>query len=447
MMKRELKQIFGAVLLSTALLCGCQGEKAAATGTEKTTEAETTVPETTVPETTAEETVETQEYVTEDSTYSVILPAGMELTDMRLGQNISMLLLDGEDSGMKLQVVSVGIGKMSMPPNSGEINSLEDYAEYMEKLMGGDGSMKMIWDSEEETEMEGMERSLAKSGKITQGTASSKARACYGETERAYYGAILMGKGEDLDNGQAVLLFKELELARAQTTKNYILAMTSVLDSLNGANMMETFKGLHDVAGDSKKNVDTIKQKEALAAQVLEESWNITDRDSLYEMKEGLMNEGHNQEALSLLTKDGISAEMTREEAAQKLKDNGADDETLIYMMAAFDARAEFGENAIKAWDLSRAATIMEIGYSAGYCTYEEALDGALEAAVLAQQTFGSWEEFNRSYLYGYSYWNEEALDDPDSEAYERKTVMETFEAQKNGPFSVDWNMELTKEW
>ena len=89
----------------------------------------------------------------------------------------------------------------------------------------------------------------------------------------------------------------------------------------------------------------------------------------------------------------------------------------------------------------------MGFGYAAGYCTYEEAMDKCLEAAKKAQESFGSWEEFNQSYLYGYAYWMGENLEDPESSAAERVGIVDTLNSQANGPFSVDWNMELNKEW
>ena len=89
----------------------------------------------------------------------------------------------------------------------------------------------------------------------------------------------------------------------------------------------------------------------------------------------------------------------------------------------------------------------MGFGYAAGYCSYEEAMDKILEAAVKSQEIYHSWEDFNKSYLYGYSYWAEESLDNPVNSATERAELISGMEAQANGPFSIDWNMELKKEW
>ena len=139
--------------------------------------------------------------------------------------------------------------------------------------------------------------------------------------------------------------------------------------------------------------------------------------------------------------------ETQRDAFDAKLKEQGLDDGTYISLLAAFDAQAAYGDGAIAAWDLSRVGTVMGFGYAAGYCTYEEALDKILEAALKAQALYGSWEDFNKSYLYGYSYWSEESIEDSQSSAAERAELISSMEAQANGPFSMDWNMELKKEW
>ena len=74
-------------------------------------------------------------------------------------------------------------------------------------------------------------------------------------------------------------------------------------------------------------------------------------------------------------------------------------------------------------------------------------MDKMLEAAEKSQELFESWEDFNKSYLYGYSYWAEESLDDSESSSAERAELVSSMESQANGPFSVDWNMALKKEW
>ena len=94
-------------------------------------------------------------------------------------------------------------------------------------------------------------------------------------------------------------------------------------------------------------------------------------------------------------------------------------------------------------WDLSRAVSVLEMGYAAGFLTYDEAVSQATEVAKLAQTTFSSWEEFNQSYLYGYSYWSEEDLEDPSSSAAERAQMVKSLTESSASPFRVDWNISL----
>ncbi len=119
-------------------------------------------------------------------------------------------------------------------------------------------------------------------------------------------------------------------------------------------------------------------------------------------MADWLMTEGHNQDALDVLKEFGADGETQRDAFDAILQEQGLDEGTYISLLAAYDAQSAYGDGAIAAWDLSRVGTIMGFGYAAGYCTYEEAMDKNLEAAQ---------------------------------------------KAQANGPFAVDWNMELTKEW
>lgn len=225
--------------------------------------------------------------------------------------------------------------------------------------------------------------------------------------------------------------------SQAKRTKAFLSAMTAVLDTTNGASVMETYRAL-----DSGSGVGRITEQ---AKEMLSESWEINSTEDLYEMADWLMSEGHNRDAIEFLKQYGGTDGISREAFAVKAEEAGAGNRESL--MAAYDAWSAYGEAAVAAWDLSRVGTIMGFGYAAGYCTYEEALDKMLEAAVKAQELFDSWDSFNQSYLYGYAYWAEESLEDPDSSAAQRAGIVETLAGQANGPFSVDWGMELAKEW
>lgn len=245
--------------------------------------------------------------------------------------------------------------------------------------------------------------------------------------------------------GAIGLTFTACGKAPKKGTVDFFNGMTAVLNSVNNVNVRESRKTLEDKGAENYRNL--IANLANKSKKSLSDSWGIKDADGLMEMADWLMNEGHNQEALALLKESGGTDAADRSAFEAKLKGQHLDKETCIYLLAAYDAWSAYGDGAIAAWDLSRVGSIMDFGYAAGYCTYEEAMDKTLEAAKKAQELFGSWKDFNMSYLYGYSYWAEESLDDPKSSAAARAALLDSMESEANGPFSVDWNMELKKEW
>ena len=266
-----------------------------------------------------------------------------------------------------------------------------------------------------------------------------RAYAVYMETEDSYFAVILIGRDADIGEAKQVLSVTLLDSASSQEkgSKAFLSAMTAVLDATNGASVVETYRALGGGAG-----AGPITEK---AKALLSESWEINSAEELYETADWLMSEGHNRDAVEFLKQYGGTDAASREEFAVKAQEAGAGKRESL--MAAYDAWSAYGESAVAAWDLSRVGTIMGFGYAAGYCTYEEAMDKMLEAAVKAQELYDSWDSFNQSYLYGYAYWAEESLEDPDSSAAQRAGLVETLAGQANGPFSVDWGTELVKEW
>lgn len=380
---------------------------------------------------------QSKEYVSENGLYSVTMLDGFQQSEMSIQANYSMMGLESPEGGPNLSCIALGGAKTGVPGNQGELTSLEDYADRISEILQSDNQVTFNWETTEELAMDGMVRGLAKEGEATYSRSKGSAYSIYGESESGYYALLVMGKPSDVEDAKKVMAVKELEGALELGTKDFLFAMTAVLDSVNGGSVIHTAKMLNDTGSD-------LGQVAAGAKNSLSSSWEVEDKASLQEMKDWLITEGHHQNAIELLEQEyGIGPEASREELIEKTQN----DPNQISLLAAYDARAAFGEAGIKAWDLSRVGTIMGFGYAAGYCTYEEALDGMLEAAKIAQQSFGSWEEFNQSYLLGYAYWSEESLEDPDSSAAERASIIKELEAQANGPFSVDWGITLEKDW
>lgn len=387
---------------------------------------------------------DSQEYVSSDGTYKVILPEGLTQTDMQIPSGGTMMGLDGGTARAGFSGISLRTSKSNVLGSSGDIESLEDFADYITDMTLSGSGVTVDWTDTQAPSLDGAERCLAWEGVAKSGTGRGQGYGFFAETADSYFMVVIVGNNDDIEESRKIIALELLDGAPVQAgTKGFLSGMTAILDTVNGASVSETFKALED-AGATESDLETIASQ---ARQSLSGSWGVENAEDLMEMADWLMTEGHNQDALEFLKEYNADGETQRDAFDAKLKEQGLDDGTYISVLAAYDAWTAYGDNAIAAWDLSRVGTIMGFGYAAGYCTYEESLDKILEAAQKAQECFGSWEDFNKSYLYGYSYWSEESLDDSQSSAAERAELVSGMEAQANGPFAVDWNTELKKEW
>lgn len=389
-----------------------------------------------------------QEYASSDGAYKVTLLENLSQTDLPLQAGCTMMGLDGGSDRSGFSAIFVGSSKTNVPGNPGDLNSLEDYADYMVSMILDGSGVTVSWEDTDAPSVEGAVQCLAREGVAKSGITSGQAYGCYVEFEDIYYCVVIVGNDDDVEDARKVLAVEVLDGAgggeeTATGTIGFINSLTAVLDSVNGANLRETYKMMVDMGADES-------QLEIIASQAqnsLSSSWDIEDNAGLMETADWLMKEGHNKDALDFLKELGVNSDMDRDAFAAMLEEENLDEETSICLMAAYDAWSAYGDGAIAAWDLSRVGTIMGFGYAAGYCTYEEAMDKMMEAAKKAQELYDSWEDFNKSYLYGYSYWAEESLEDSGTSAGERAELVRSMESQADGPFSLDWNMELTKEW
>lgn len=392
----------------------------------------------------AEKLPASQEYVSSDGTYKVILPEGLTQTDVSLMPGAAIMGLDGGSERTGFSCFSIGSLKSNVLGNSGDLESLEDYADYMINMTLDGSGVTVSWEDTDAPSTEGAERCLAREGVARSGASRGQAYGYFVESADSYFSVIMVGNNDDVEEARQIIALEILDGASEQAgTVAFLNGMTAVLDSVNGANIRETFKVLEENSTD-KSLLETLESKSRV---MLSDSWGIENAADLMEMADLLMDGLHNQDALEFLRKYGGMDVTDRGSFDADLKQQNLDEGVYISLLAAYDAWSAYGEGAIAAWDLSRVGTIMGFGYASGYCTYEEAMDKTLEAAEKAQELFDSWEDFNQSYLYGYSYWAEEALDDPESSAAERAELINSMESQANGPFAMGWDIELKKEW
>lgn len=239
---------------------------------------------------------------------------------------------------------------------------------------------------------------------------------------------------------------KKSGLERSDTDGDEAAALNQTISWINATNAVLTKSNQLDLKYFG--GTDNPKLYEKAAKKSLADYWDITNKEELLNTVEQLCsNQMHNQGFLDALSGLGCDTSMSTESFEQFLKDSGYDESQINFMSAGYQAYLKYGENAIFAWDLSRAVHLLGFGYLSGFLSYEEALDPALEAALKIQSSYDSWDAFWDSYLMGYVYWSEELMTDPDSGYAERIEILKDLRSGEDSPFRLDWNLELSKEW
>lgn len=179
----------------------------------------------------------------------------------------------------------------------------------------------------------------------------------------------------------------------------------------------------------------------------LKDSWDVTDRASADETLKWLTEDGGHNSKLLAAYHDNKLDEYSREELMNALSDESYTDLDKSYYLGIYDSAQKYGDNAIKAWDLSRAMQLCAWYYLAGYYTYGEAMDSSLEIASELQKTYTSRDDMMQSYFYGFQYWNDDDMTDETSESYARIQIYQNLKENKDGPYTLDWNYTLQKDW
>lgn len=402
-----------AAAMALTLLSGCGGEKKA----------------------------QLNRYTAKGDMFAVSLP-GEWTEDDSWGVD-GVLSLERKD-GASVLVIGTPKGTPPLAYNT-SVNNAEELLAYAEAmLLNREDACKTVLSEGTPAAPGSFKNVIAKEGIMTVAEGSSKVFIQCAETDKACY-LFMLSASDRYDHYEKYekivpslkeqMQFEELEIPKKEglsDTQRWFNACYAVIIAQNGGDV-----GL--LAGFEANSF----YKELLAA-VLERDWGVTDRKSLEEAIDGLKSGGHNRAALDDLSQIGADG-MSRDGLSAAMEKAGIDPEDKIALLAAFDAKAAYGEHAIAAWDQSRIMQLIGWGYIAGYYSYEEAMDESMEAARLIQQTFGSWEDFLNSYLYGYSYWSGGDLADTSSRAYGRKQAYEGLKAQ--GVYEVDWNLEFTMDW
>lgn len=175
--------------------------------------------------------------------------------------------------------------------------------------------------------------------------------------------------------------------------------------------------------------------------RALDSGWGITDHDTAVSTADWLLSGGHRkkyQKLLKEMRKHGLLIR-SREKAEKEAFKKDADVDEYI---AAYEAYHEFGKKAIDGWDYCRLLQVLGDCYQADYISLEECLDVSLKGAKRLQDTFDSWEEVCKSYLYGYFYWSHDSV-----QTEWRWEIYEELKEMEDGPFSVPYDTKLTVSW
>lgn len=190
-----------------------------------------------------------------------------------------------------------------------------------------------------------------------------------------------------------------------------------------------------------------INQK--LEQYLMERDWDIQDKDSALETIKWLKEEGHREsfrKCGSQLAAMGI-LDYGEEAFLQALTESGIEEDLFRYVMVYYLYQEGLDEDAIAAWDLCRVNQLYADFYICGYMTYEEAMDASLENSRVLQQMYSSWDELMDSYMLGYQFWQSDPCLTEDSPTMQRYGYYEILCEMDNGPYTLDWDMELEKSW
>lgn len=163
-------------------------------------------------------------------------------------------------------------------------------------------------------------------------------------------------------------------------------AMGSILISMNEGDVYY-FGGYEQTEGN----------KEA-AAQILKQSWKITNRVELLTQIQNLLTSGDRKEYRKEAKEMKAMSKKQLKTAFQQLSG-----ETLThYQMVQYNWKT-WKKKGLLAWDMCRVSHLAQWGYVAGYITVEEAQALIEPAARNLAKKFDNWDDVQQNWLDGYA--------------------------------------------
>lgn len=362
-----------------------------------------------------------------DGTVSIMLAENWQEKDAGMDNWIGASSRNGQDAIMVLQ--SVKGRNLSDPEDMQEAVKTACRVSEMEKLDAAD----MV---------PGLAELEAYRCKLDMEGVDGEGYIVYGETDYAYYAIVYAANDIDEDKMDGIRgICASLQENVPEELQRPVVEMTDTILWMNGTHaVLTSLNGMdYTMFGGAEADTELIEADK----NMLSRQWGITDRASADEKWDRLVNRGHRgsfAEDMESLEADGLG-DVPEEEREEFLSGNYGMDEAEAERYARFyKAYEEKGEDAISAWDYSRAIMLMSSFYYVGYYEAEEALDKSLEIALITQEKFDSWDDFTDSYMMGYEYWADEGSEF-------RRMVYEMLLEEPDSPYRLDWNIKLQKGW
>lgn len=134
--------------------------------------------------------------------------------------------------------------------------------------------------------------------------------------------------------------------------------------------------------------------EKAIIGEMLEESWNVQNREEVWQRLVELTEGSHTQEYTTYYHCHMKQEMPVLEDAEQQNR--------FAFTQVFAD---QFEPSTMLGWDLGRAAMMVRWGYTMAWITEQESWEWLAKIEHLATTHFKSWKEFGFSYLFGSLYW------------------------------------------